>query len=113
MADVSLLSASDQSDPTLRKLVQVTGWAVTLIGCLVALLLLRDDPVQWNRVVLNLCAGLVGVTALVLAHLRRWLLAAHVLVWGVWVFVSLVAAGNGGVKGPNLLNYPVLIVLSG
>ena len=113
MADVSLLSASDQSDPTIRKLVQVTGWAVTLIGCLVALLLLRDDPVQWSRVVLNLCAGLVGVVALVLAHLRRWLLAAHVLVWGVWVFVSLVAAGNGGVKGPNLLNYPVLIVLSG
>ena len=40
-------------------------------------------------------------------------LAAHLLVWGVWLFVSLVTARNGGVDGPNLLNYPVLIVLSG
>ena len=32
---------------------------------------------------------------------------------GVWVVVSLVAASNGGINSPNLLIYPVLIVLCG
>ena len=48
-----------------------------------------------------------------LARLRHWRLAAHLLVWGVWCFVTLVTVRNGGLHGPNLLNYPVLIVLSG
>ena len=37
----------------------------------------------------------------------------RLLVWGVWVVVSLVAASNGGINSPNLLIYPVLIVLCG
>ena len=47
----------------------------------------------------------------------RWLLVGCIaiglvrFVWGVWVVVSLVAASNGGINSPNLLIYPVLIVL--
>ncbi|NUN62677.1 MAG: EAL domain-containing protein [Burkholderiaceae bacterium] len=104
---------SDYQDVTTQHLVRVAGWAVLLIGCSIAVLLALDAPIQIHRVLFNLGAGLVGGLALLLARMRHWRLAAHLLVWGVWLFVTLVTARNGGVHGPNLLNYPVLIVLSG
>ena len=104
---------SDYQDVTTQHLVRVAGWAVLLIGCSIAALLALDAPIQIHRVLFNLGAGLVGGLALLLARMRHWRLAAHLLVWGVWLFVTLVTARNGGFRGPNLLNYPVLIVLSG
>ena len=103
----------DHEDATTRHLVRVAGWAVMLLGGTIGVLLMFDDPVQPMRIALNLVAATVGAVALWLARQRRWTQAAHLLVWGVWVSVSLVAARNGGVNGPNLLNYPVLIVLAG
>ena len=84
-----------------------------MVGALVALLLLREEQPQWNRLALNLCVASVGATTLVALHLGWQALAARLLVWGVWVVVSLVAASNGGINSPNLLIYPVLIVLCG
>jgi diguanylate cyclase (GGDEF)-like protein/PAS domain S-box-containing protein len=104
----------DAPDVTTQLLVRVAGWAVMAIGGAIALLLALDPVGQsTSRILFNLGAGLVGGLALVLARLERWWLAAHVLVWGVWCFVTLVTARNGGLNGPNLLSYPVLIVLSG
>ena len=104
----------DLPDVTTRLLVRVAGWAVLAIGGVIALLLALDPVGQsTSRILFNLGAGLVGGLALVLARLRHWRLAAHLLVWGVWCFVTLVTVRNGGLHGPNLLNYPVLIVLSG
>ncbi|HMZ86172.1 MAG TPA: GGDEF domain-containing protein, partial [Giesbergeria sp.] len=104
----------DLPDVTTRLLVRVAGWAALAIGGAIALLLALDPVGQsTSRILFNLGAGLVGGLALVLARLRHWRLAAHLLVWGVWCFVTLVTVRNGGLHGPNLLNYPVLIVLSG
>ena len=86
---------------------------VATTGTLIALLLLRDSPVSWTHVLLNLGAGVMGAVAVLLGRLRRWQPAALVLVWGVWGVVAVVAATNGGLRGPNLLNFPVLIVFSG
>ncbi len=106
--------ALDVPDVTTRLFVRVAGWAVLAIGCAIALLLALDPVAQSvNRILFNLGASLVGGLALVLARTGRWRLAAHLLVWGVWCFVTLVTVRNGGLHGPNLLNYPVLIVLSG
>ena len=104
----------DVPDVTTRLLVRVAGWAALAIGGGIALLLALDPVGQsTSRILFNLGAGLVGGLALVLARLRHWRLAAHLLVWGVWCFGTLVTVRNGGLHGPNLLNYPVLIVLSG
>ncbi|MFN4119450.1 putative bifunctional diguanylate cyclase/phosphodiesterase [Acidovorax sp.] len=97
----------------MRHLVRVAGWAVLVIAGTIGVLLMFETPVQQLRVALNLTAAAIAGMALWLAHRGRWQAAAHVLVWGVWVSASLVAARNGGVHGPNLLNYPVLIVLAG
>ena len=113
MAGAPAVPLPDHEDATTRHLVRVAGWSVMLLGFVIGLLLLWDQPVQPMRVALNFVAGCIGGTALLLARWRRWTLATHVLVWGVWVSVSLVAARNGGVNGPNLLNYPVIVVLAG
>ena len=103
----------NHNDPSMRRMVQVAGWVAVVVGALVALLLLREEQPQWSRLALNLCVAGVGATTLVALHLGRQALAAGLLVWGVWVVVSLVAASNGGINSPNLLIYPVLIVLCG
>ena len=100
-------------DATTQQLVRAGAWMVAVTGTLIALLLLRDDPVSWTHVLLNLGAGAMGAVAVLLGRLRRWHQAALVLVWGVWSVVAVVAATNGGLRGPNLLNFPVLIVFSG
>jgi len=104
---------SDFVDVTTQHLVRVAGWAALVIGCALATVLAMDSAIQQSRVLLNLGTAVVGGAALVLARMGQWRLASHLLVWGVWLFVTLVALRNGGVRGPNLLNYPVLIVLSG
>ena len=96
----------NHNDPSMRRMVQVAGWVAVVVGALVALLLLREEQAQWSRLALNLCVASVGATTLVALHLGRQALAARLLVWGVWVVVSLVAASNGGINSPNLLIYP-------
>ncbi len=113
MAEASAVPLLHHEDATTRHLVSVAGWAVMLLGGVIGVLLMFDAPVQPARVALNFVASAVGGAALLLARQGRWMQATHLLVWGVWVSVSLVAARNGGVNGPNLLNYPVIIVLAG
>ena len=95
MAEAPVVPLPDHEDATTRHLVRVAGWSVMLLGFVIGLLLLWDQPVQPMRVALNFVAGCIGGTALLLARWRRWTLATHLLVWGVWVSVSLVAARNG------------------
>lgn len=104
---------SDQDDATTLQMVRAGAWIVMLTGTLIAALLLLDEPVVLSHVLLNLGTGAMGAMALLLGRLGRWHQAALVLIWGVWGAVALVAASNGGLRGPNLLNFPVLIVFSG
>ncbi|WP_298209968.1 EAL domain-containing protein [Acidovorax sp.] len=113
MAETSVVSLPDHEDATTRHLVWVAGWAVMLIGCTIGVLLIFEEPLLPTMVALNLAGGLAGGAALLLARLKCWTAAAYVLVLGAWVVVSVVAALNGGVNGPNMLSYPVIIVLAG
>lgn len=79
----------NHNDPSMRRMVQVAGWVAAVVGALVALLLLREEQPQWNRLALNLCVAGVGATTLVALHLGRQALAAGLLVWGV-------GCGGGG-----------------
>ena len=104
---------SGRDDTTTQQLVRAGSWMVAVTGTLIAALLLLDQPLSWTHVLLNLSAGTMGALAVLLGRMGRWRQAALVLIWGVWGAVALVAASNGGLRGPNLLNFPVLIVFSG
>ena len=100
-------------DQVIVKLVRLAAMAILGIGGVIAVLLLTENPIKWIQFWLHVAVALTALVGLVLS-LRghdRW--AASVIIWGSWVIVSAVTASNGGVRGPNLLNYPVLIVFSG
>ena len=107
------ISSSHHDETASQQLVRVGAWVVAVIGTVIAALLLLDEPVSWSHVLLNLGAGAMGAVAVLLGSSGRWHQAALVLVWGVWSVVALVTAANGGLRGPNLLNFPVLIVFAG
>jgi diguanylate cyclase (GGDEF)-like protein/PAS domain S-box-containing protein len=114
MSAANPMGSLAQEDATTEQLVRAGAWTAMVIGSVIAaLLFLLDTPVLWLHVLLNLSAGVVGAVAVLLGSLRRWRLAAMVLVWGVWGVAVVVAAHNGGLRGPNLLNFPVLIVFAG
>jgi signal transduction histidine kinase/CheY-like chemotaxis protein len=56
---------------------------------------------------------MTGGVAFVLMRSGRKLAAGTVLVWGYWLGVTVVASINGGLRGPNLINYPLILVVSG
>lgn len=67
MAEAPVVPLPDHEDATTRHLVRVAGWSVMLLGFVIGLLLLWDQPVQPVRVALNFVAGCIGGTALLLA----------------------------------------------
>ena len=104
----------ERVDATTAQLVLAGSWAVLVMGSVIAaLLVLLDQTLAWVPVLLNLAAAALGGAGVLLGRRQRWDMAALVLIWGVWCVAALVAANNGGLRGPNLLNFPVLIVFAG
>ena len=103
----------EHDDATTEQLVWAGAWAVVVIATAIAGLTILDKPVSWLHVGLNLGAGFMGGVAVLLGRMQRWHHAAQVLIWGVWGVCSVASMSNGGVRGPSLLNFPVLIVFAG
>ncbi|CAN7533250.1 putative bifunctional diguanylate cyclase/phosphodiesterase [Acidovorax sp. LjRoot194] len=113
MPSAASSSHRPHDDVTSQQLVRAGSWTVAITGTMIAALLLLDEPLPWARVLLNLGVGVMGAVAVLLGHLRRWHQAGLVLVWGVWAVVAALSASNGGLRGPSLLNFPVIIVVAG
>lgn len=104
----------ERDDATTEQLVRAGAWAVMAISSLIVVLLVfLERPLPWTHLALNTGALAMGAAAVLLGRQRRWHQAAQVLIWGVWAVCALVSANNGGLRGPTLLNFPVLIVFAG
>ncbi len=115
MADISRAErAADSSDLAIDsmavRILHAAAGVLCIAGFLLALLLAADYPLASPRVVLHLLIGGTGGLALLFLRTGRRHLAASVLVWGYWLGATAVAAINGGLRGPNLLNYPLTLV---
>ena len=100
-------------DPTAARILLVASAVLCLASLALAVLISIDYPVTSPRVLLHLVLAGVGGTAFVLLRLQRYLPAASLLIWGYWLAASVVTAINGGLRGPNLVNYPLILVVSG
>ncbi len=110
---MTLVSVDQGNDPITARILSVAAAILCVAGFLLAGLLSLDNALTSPRVVLHVLIGLVGVIALFLLKNRRTEAAGTVLVWGYWAGASVVAAINGGLRGPNLINYPLILVVSG
>ena len=95
---------------------RIRFWASVLLMLAasgIAVALAFDDRAPTARVAVHALLGLTGAGALVL-HLRgRRSAAAGLLVGGYWTGVTIVTVMNGGLRGPNLINYPLILVVAG
>lgn len=82
-------------------------------GLLLALALGASPGAPSLQIGLNLGVSAIGVVTLTLLQRGLQRNASQFATWSMWGIVTALAARNGGLDAPNLLNYPVLIVLSG
>jgi two-component system sensor histidine kinase/response regulator len=106
-------AASPIDDPDIVRLLRISALLTSVIGFALAILIVTEDTPSSLRVNLHIGIGLVGLLALYLLHQGLGRAASMVLVWAFWGAVTLVAFNNGGLRGPNLINYPVMIVIAG
>ena len=100
-------------DPVARHLLQVAAAVLAVAGFALAAALTRDWPLLSARVLLHVGLGLAGATSLWLARARHLWWSAATLVGGYWLGATFVTLLNGGIRGPNLINYPLAMVLAG
>lgn len=100
-------------DPVVPRLIRLAAGFITVVGFLIMVLLLAEDRVKLALAGLHAVIGMHGLVVLALLQAGYVRGAALALIGGTWVFVSLVVLGNGGLRGPSLLNYPVIVVFAG
>ena len=101
------------TDGTLLGILTVASVVLMIAGFALAALLLVDNPFFSARVLLHVFVGATGWAALVLLRRGRAAAASAIMIWGYWIGASVLAAINGGLRGPNLINYPLILVIAG
>ncbi len=107
------ISTHPEFDPVAVRILRVAALVLFVVGFALAALLSLDNPLFSPRVLLHVLIGAVGGVAYFLMRHQRHHAAALVLVWGYWAGASVVCVINGGLRGPNLVNYPLVLVISG
>ncbi len=107
------ISTHPEFDPVAVRILRVAALVLFVVGFALAALLSLDNPLLSPRVLLHMLIGAVGGVAYFLMRHQRHHAAALVLVWGYWAGASVVCVINGGLRGPNLVNYPLVLVISG
>ncbi|HMS07335.1 MAG TPA: hypothetical protein PKD73_16365, partial [Burkholderiaceae bacterium] len=74
---------------------------------------LREQPRVASSLISNGINASVGALAAFLTWRKRYLLAANVLLWTLWLATTYSIWMNGGLRAPNLFAYPILIVGAG
>lgn len=102
-----------KTDVLSKGVIALASWALIAGGFSFALMFALDPAIPGIRVLINIIAVLLGVTALLLVRYGRLRFAAHVIVWCMFGIITVSGWRNGGIHAPNILLYPVLIVLAG
>jgi len=86
---------------------------VMMLGVMLLALALREQPRVASSLISNGINASVGALAAFLTWRKKYLLAANVLLWTLWLATTYSIWMNGGLRAPNLFAYPILIVGAG
>ena len=100
-------------DPVVKWMLWIASALLFVVAFALAILLSFDFGVTSPRVLIHFLIASAGAFALLLLRSDRVKGAGIVIVGGYWLGVSLIAAINGGLRGPNLINYPLILVIAG
>jgi signal transduction histidine kinase/ActR/RegA family two-component response regulator len=106
-------SIQQVDDPIAGRIVYVAAALMCVGGFALAVILSFEKQPPMPRMILNATLGLIGGISLALLHKGFKTIAKQLVTWSYWVTVTIAAAVNGGVNGPNILSYPLILVLSG
>ena len=101
------------TDPLASRILWLGALLLTTAGFALAGAIASTYPLTSIQVILHIVLGCIGIGTLWLLHSGRRTLAGWVFFSGYWTGVTVVAAINGGLNGPNLLNYPLILVTAG
>ena len=111
--DPTVRPAAAESDPLAERVVRFVAWILIALGLALASVLALDPAVPLPRAMVNLIASFIGLAALLLVRAGRLQLGVNLIIWGLWLMVSALVWRNGGLAAPNVLAYPVLMILAG
>lgn len=97
----------------MTKLLLSIAVVMVVAGFGIAIALLNNLPFLSVLVQLHIGVGLVGLTSAILIRSGREELGAIVMIWGYWVGSAALTSSMGGLRGPNLINFPLIVVIAG
>jgi signal transduction histidine kinase len=100
-------------DPVVQKILAFGSALLCFAGFALALALLKDHAFLSVRVLLHVFLGLGGAVSFWFAKQCQHRKAAMLLIGSYWVGAAFVTVVNGGLRGPNLINFPLALVLTG
>jgi PAS domain S-box-containing protein len=99
-------------DPVAQKIVIAGALVLCLAGFALAIALIANHPLTSPRVSLHIFLGTGGAVALWLATNKEFRKSAFLLIGTYWIGVACITLINGGLRGPNLINFPLILVIS-
>ena len=106
-------AAMPSVDPLARRFLFFTSWLLIVAGITLGSFLAADPVMPLARVIINFAVSLVGVLALYLVSIGRQHLAGQLSVGSMWLIVTLLISSNAGIRSPEILSYPVILVAAG
>ena len=107
------MSSEEGFDRSVARLLLSIAIVISVAGFGLAIALLQDLPFLSLLVLLHIGIGLVGLAAAILIRSGREELAAILMIWGYWIGASALTMSMGGLRGPNLINFPLIVVIAG
>jgi signal transduction histidine kinase/CheY-like chemotaxis protein len=100
------------TDPVAQKILKAGAILLCFAGFSLALALSRDHAWTSPRVLLHFFLGVGGALAFWYTQYRQFHSAAVWLTGSYWVGAAFVTVVNGGLRGPNVVNFPLILVVA-
>ena len=100
-------------DPVAARILHWAARLMTATAFALAVALAIDKGIASSHTIVHALLGLAGLVSLELLRRDRRTAAGGVLICSYWTIATFVTVVNGGLRGPNLVNYPLILVITG